>query len=249
MNVAHFTFHDRLNFFLPRHLKYNTIAHPFDWRGSVKDMIESIGPPHPEVELILIDGISVGFDYIVHPDDVIDVYPDFDAVTVPDKVRLIPPYPGRPRFILDTHLGKLAGYLRMMGYDTLYRNDYPDDELAAVSNAENRILLTRDTGLLKRSPVIYGYFVRNTSPRLRLIEISQRYNLVDEMQPFHYCMKCNGLLEPVAKNSIQNQLQAGIAEHYEVFHRCADCEQIYWQGSHYERMQRLIDDVVNSQDI
>src|SRR5690606_8682000 len=108
------------------------------------------------------------WDYIVQDGDAIEVYPDFEAIDLPNKIRLLPAYPYKPRFVLDTHLGKLANYLRMMGFDTLYRNDYDDDELAEVSHHEERIVLTRDLGVLKRSLVIYGYFVRNTNPRQQI---------------------------------------------------------------------------------
>src|SRR5262245_39828631 len=113
MMTATFTFHGPLNDFLPRQRRHTTIEHAFDWKASVKDMLESLGPPHPEFALIIASGKSVGLDYIVQPGDDIHVYPDFDAVDVTPKVRLIPPYPGRPRFILDQHLGRLAAYLRM----------------------------------------------------------------------------------------------------------------------------------------
>src|SRR3990172_5296101 len=153
MDTVTFHFHGSLNFFLPGRQKGQPIAHRFDCRASVKDMAESLGVPHPEMALIVASGISATFDYIVQPGDDIHIYPDFDAVEVTPKAALRPPFPGRPRFVLDTHLGRLAASLRMMGIDTLYRNDYPDDELAEVSHRETRILLTRDVGLLKRSLV------------------------------------------------------------------------------------------------
>ncbi|MCA9896527.1 MAG: twitching motility protein PilT, partial [Anaerolineae bacterium] len=170
------------------------IALEFDWRASVKDMSESIGPPHPEVDLIVINGVSVAFEAIVEDGDQIAVYSDADAADIALKQRLIPEVVGAPRFILDTHLGRLASYLRLLGYDTLYRNDYPDDELAQVSHDEHRILLTRDLGVLKRSLVGYGYYVRTTQRRERLREIHARYDLATHAQPFSRCAACNGLL-------------------------------------------------------
>lgn len=243
MKHATFRLHGALNFFLPRQHKDQHIAVPFNWKASVKDMLESVGPPHPEVALLIVNGHSQGWEYIVQHGDVIDAYPDFDAVELPHKVRLIPPYPGKPRFVLDTHLGKLAGYLRMMGFDTLYRNDYPDDELARISHEEERIVLTRDVGVLKRGRVVFGYYVRNTAPRLRLHEINQRYHLTDHMQPFRYCMKCNGLLHPITKAAILDQIPPDTASYYDEFHQCAACQQIYWKGSHYQKMAQLIDEL------
>jgi len=246
MPHATFRFHDSLKFFLPRKQKNQPITHTFDWKASIKDMVESMGVPHPEVELLVVNGTSVGWDYIVQPDDEIDIHPQFDAISLTDKTPLFPVYSGKPRFILDTHLGRLAAYLRMMGFDTLYRNDYPDDELAQVSHDENRILLTRDVGLLKRSLVIYGYFVRHTKPRQRILEIAQRYNLAEFAEPFKYCMKCNGNLYQVEKQVIQHQLPGNTTDYYDIFHQCEDCERIFWKGSHYRKMADIVQDVMDT---
>ena len=235
MAQATFTFHDALNFFLPRRQKNQTITQEFNWRGTIKDMIESIAPPHPEIELIIVNGKSVDWDTIVQDGDVVDVYPDFDAVELPDKVQLLPPYQGKPKFILDTHLGRLAAYLRMMGFDTLYRNDYEDDVLAEVSATENRILLTRDVGVLKRGIVTYGYFVRNTDPRKRLHEISERYHLADFVEPFGRCMSCNGELQMVDKDDIRDAISEDTFNFFDEFQQCQSCKKIFWKGSHYEK--------------
>ncbi len=246
MARATFHFHQELNTFLPRRGKNKPVEHIFDWRASIKDMIESLGIPHSEIELILVNGKSVDFNYIMEDEDVVDVYPRFDLVESQDKVQLRPPVdPQNVKFVLDTHLGRLAAYLRMMGFDTLYRNDYPDDELAEVSHHEERILLTRDIGLLKRSLVVYGYFVRETKPKRRLKEIIQRFDLFEAVTPFKHCMKCNGLLQEVEKSTVVDNLPNETGQFYDEFHRCITCEQVYWKGPHYKRMQSFIDDVLN----
>lgn len=247
MSRATFHFHQELNTFLPRRGKNKPVEHTFDWRASIKDMIESLGIPHSEIELILVNGKSVNFNYIMEDEDVVDVYPRFDLVEGEDKVQLRPPVaPENAKFVLDTHLGRLAAYLRMMGFDTLYRNDYPDDELAEVSHHEERILLTRDIGLLKRSLVVHGYFVRETKPKRRLKEIIQRFDLFEAVTPFKHCMKCNGLLKEVEKSMVVDNLPNETGQFYDEFHRCITCEQVYWKGPHYKRMQSFIDDVLNS---
>lgn len=246
MNHATFKFHGALNYFLPRRQKHKPIVYEFDWRASIKDMIEAIAPPHPEVALVVVNGRSVDWDYIVKHGDKVEAYADTDAITLDKKISLIPSYEGKPKFILDTHLGRLASYLRMMGFDTLYRNDYEDDVLAEVSATENRILLTRDIGVLKRGIVVHGYFVRETKPRKRLHEINQRYNLAPYVEPFQRCMKCNGTLSRVDKASVLDQIPSDTAEAYDVFHRCDECQQIYWKGSHFKRMESLMNDVLNS---
>lgn len=247
MNSATFHFHDTLNDFLPHNRKDKPFPHTFDWRTSIKDMIESLGPPHSEVGLIVVDGVSVNFDHIVHPGCHVDVYDSFDLMDLSNKVRLRPELTECPRFVLDTHLGRLASYLRMMGFDTLYRNDYPDDLLAEISNQQGRILLTRDIGLLKRSLVIHGYFVRATSPKERIVEILNRYQLHRYIQPFRHCIKCNGLVVSVEKQQISEQLPSTVNDRYDEFHQCRACGRIYWKGSHYDHMQKFIGEVISIQ--
>ena len=244
MDTATFRFDEALNFFLPRAKKHTTIEHSFDWRGSVKDMIESLGVPHPEIELIVANGVAVDFDYIVEPDAHIHVYASAADVDLSPKVALRPPLVDAPTFILDQHLGRLAAYLRMMGYDTLYRNDYHDEELAQVSHDEGRVLLTRDVGLLKRSMVTYGYFVRATHREKQLAEITRRYGLAQWITPFKRCMKCNGLVETVSKASVMSELPDGTATYYDEFHRCDACGQVYWKGAHHQRMAALMQRVL-----
>ena len=247
MSLAYFLFHGELNFFLPRRHRNKTIEHPFDWQASIKDMIESLGVPHPEIELILVNGAPVDFNYIVKPDDRVEVHPDFTIVEANGKLPLRPPLANPPRFILDQHLGRLAAYLRMMGFDTLYRNDYHDEELSEVSAREARILLTRDIGLLKRSIVTYGYYVRETRPPRQIVEVMRRYKLVENAGPFRRCLKCNGILEKVAKEDILERLPDNSVRFYDEFHRCTTCDQIYWKGSHFERMQELITKVLETE--
>lgn len=245
MSRAVFHFYDELNTFLPRRQKYLPLVHQFDWRASVKDMVESLGVPHCEVELMVVNGTPVDFSYIVQDQDQIHVYPNFDAVEVNGKIRLrLPLVPKEVRFVLDAHLGRLSSYLRMMGFDTLYRNDYDDEELAEIAHHENRILLTRDVGLLKRSLVTYGYFVRELHAKPRLKEVIQRFDLAAHVSPFKHCMKCNGILEAVDKKDILDRLPADTGGFYHEFHRCGSCRQIYWKGPHYERMVTIIDDVL-----
>ncbi len=146
--------------------------------------------------------------------------------------------------MLDVHLGRLAAYLRLLGFDTLYRNDYDDPELAQISNAEDRVLLTRDLGLLKRSLVNRGYFVRNTKPAQQLGEIVRQFNLAGANRPFHRCLNCNGILQSVEKEAIADRLWPRTQQFYGEFHLCPSCGNIYWKGSHYERMQKFVDEVL-----
>src|SRR5262249_11501077 len=153
-----FRFYAELNDFLPPDLRFREFPHSFPEGATVKDRIESLGPPHPEVDLILVNGESVDFSRRLRDGDRVSVYPVFEACASAGLNRLRPEPLRDPRFVLDTHLGKLAGRLRMVGFDTLYRNCYTDEQLARISRDERRILLTRDVGLLKRSAVTHGGF-------------------------------------------------------------------------------------------
>lgn len=243
MSAATFDFCNELNDFLPKGRKYQPLQHPFHWKASIKDMIESLGVPHAEIELLVVNGHSVDFSYIVQDGDYIQVYPRFELLDLPHKIHLRPPFMAKPRFILDTHLGRSAAYLRMLGFDTLYRNDYDDPELAQVSQDENRILLTRDLGLLKRSNVTYGYFVRSIQPKERIAEIMRRFHLWHFSEPFKHCMKCNGVLHSVHKAAILERISETTANHFDEFHACTDCQQVYWRGSHYLKMQDFIAEI------
>ncbi|MBW4565292.1 MAG: Mut7-C ubiquitin/RNAse domain-containing protein [Mojavia pulchra JT2-VF2] len=246
MAVASFYFYAELNDFLPRYKRQVRICHSFGERASIKDMIESLGVPHPEVDCIKVNDKCVDFSYIVQDGDTINVYPiSATAITTP-AISVRPKPLSIIRFVIDIHLGKLATSLRLLGFDTLYRNDYEDEELAAISHKQLRILLTRDKGLLMRSLVTYGYYVRSTNPQQQIIEVLRRFDLFKLVSPFQRCLRCNGLLETVAKESIIDQLPESVQLQNHEFHRCQDCAQIYWQGTHYERLQQFIHGVLDS---
>jgi uncharacterized protein len=248
MSCASFRFYAELNHFLPPQKRHVSIAHSFAERASIKDMIESLGVPHPEVYCIQVNEDYVDFTYIVQDGDKINVYPiSAQAATASTITVLVrSPLPSIIRFVLDIHLGKLATSLRLLGFDTLYRNDYDDQELARISSSEARILLTRDKGLLMRSIVTYGYYVRQTNPQQQILEVMQRFDLFNLVSPFRRCLRCNGVLKPVTKESVIKELPETVKLQNNEFHRCQDCAQIYWKGSHYERLQQFIEEVLNS---
>lgn len=240
MAVAHFRFYEELNDFLPPERRKADFDYTFERRASIKDVIEALGVPHTEVELILVNGVSVDFDYILADGDRVSVYPVFESLDVMPLVRLRPAPLRTPRFVLDTHLGTLARYLRLLGFDALYRNDYNDDELAQTSATGHRILLTRDRDLLKRKIVTHGIFVRSDQPRLQLADICRRLDLYESFKPFSRCARCNGLLKPVEKSEVIDRLEPKTKLYYDRFLRCTNCGQVYWKGSHFERMEKLI---------
>jgi hypothetical protein len=241
---ARFRFYAELNDFLPPERRYTEFAYPFLDIATVKDRIESFGVPHTEVDLILVNGEPVEFSYRVRDGDRVSVYPVFEAFDIAGVARLRPEPLREPAFVLDVHLRRLAAYLRMMGFDTLYRNCYTDEQLADISHEERRILLTRDVGLLKRSAVTRGYLVRETDARRQLAEVVRRFDLGRAAKPFSRCLACNGPLEPAAKEQARQRIPPRAAELHDAFQRCRGCNRIYWRGGHYRRMKVLLDAVL-----
>jgi len=244
-SIATFRFYAELNDFFPPHKRQRPFAHQFELSASVKDMIEALGVPHTEVDLILANGQSVDFSYPVQPGDRISVYPVFESIDISPIVRVRPQPLRDPRFVLDVHLGRLAGYLRLLGFDTLYRNNYTDEELAQISSRQSRILLTRDRGLLKRSIVTHGYCLRTTNPFEQLSEVLGRFDLLESVRPFQRCMRCNGLPQRVDKAEIIDQLPPKTQQYYNEFRQCQSCGNVYWKGSHYRRMQQFVEQIMS----
>lgn len=246
MKHASIRFYATLNDFLAPERRAQTSTCSFYVSGSVKDLIESLGVPHTEVELILVNGNPVDFGYRVQDGDRISVYPPFRSLDVSPLPTLRPAAPAEFRFVADAHLGRLAGYLRMLGFDTSYRRDADDEELAKISSGEERILLTRDSGLLKRNIVTRGYFVQATDPARQVVEVLQRFELVSKIQPFRRCIHCNAILQPARKEDVLDRLLPETRQYYDEFFQCPRCGHIYWKGSHYRRMERFIESVIAS---
>jgi len=244
MNRAELRFYAELNDFLPPEKRHRDFACQFWVGGSVKDLIEAEGVPHTEVDLVLVNGESVDFSRQVRDGDRISVYPVFESLDISPALKVRPQPLRETRFVLDVHLGRLAGYLRMLGFDALYRSDYRDEELVRISSAEGRILLTRDLGLLKHAAIQHGYAVRQTNPRQQAREVVQRFDLSRSAAPFTRCLRCNQPLAPVAKESIQERLPETTRAYYDDFRRCPGCDRLYWAGSHYQRMRRLVDELL-----
>jgi uncharacterized protein with PIN domain len=239
-----FRFYAELNDFLPPERRQVEFVHALPEPGSVKDAIESLGVPHTELDLILANGESVDFGYRLADGDRIAAYPVFESLDVTPLLRVRPEPLRRIRFVLDTHLGRLAAYLRLLGFDTLYANDANDEELAHVAAAEARILLTRDRGLLKRRQVTRGYCLRSTNPREQLREVVQRFDLAAAAHPFTRCLACNGQLRPVPAAEVRHLLPENARQAYDEFGRCAACGRVYWQGAHYERLRDLVEEML-----
>lgn len=242
--IAEFRFYEELNDFLPAEKRKGTFSYSFKINQTVKDAIESMGVPHTEIDLILANGKSVDFTYQLKNGDRIAVYPVFESFDIKPLHRLRPEPLRETRFVLDVHLGKLCKYLRMLGFDTVYRNDLDDVEIVDISLKEHRIILTRDLGILKNGLVTHGYWLRSQDSREQLQEVIRRFQLQHKIRPFHRCTVCNGFVEKVGKEEIAHLLRENTKKAFDEFFRCTSCKKIYWEGSHYDSMRGFIDELM-----
>ncbi len=223
------------------------------FRTSVKDLIESQGVPHPEIGLVLVNGNNIDSDILLKDGDIVSVYPKtgmflddvggYDNFTgTKSKVSFISGKPERPlKFLLDVHLGKLASYLRLLGFDTLYFNpDISDPELVKIAVSQNRILLTMDRKLLMHTSVKYGRIIRDKYLQQQVVDVIDAFRCRDEIKAFTRCMECNTVLERADFEKIGDKIPARIKEKFysqlSVFKSCNGCSRIYWPGSHRDRM-------------
>lgn len=238
--TAHFRFYAELNDFLTAIKRQKSFPYRFMGKPSVKDAIEAIGVPHPEVDIIVANGESVGFDYHLGDGARVAVYPVFESFDITPVIRLRPKPLRDSRFVLDGHVGKLARLLRMLGFDTMYRPDFEDSEIVQISADEKRIILTRDVELLKANTVTHGYWVRAVSPNEQVGEVLERFDLYSQIRPFRRCMVCNSPIARVDKETVVNALPAKVRELHDEFYRCAGCRKVYWKGTHYHDMMEQI---------
>ena len=234
-----FRFYGQLNDFLPPHQCGRRFAYALRAPSSVKDVIEALGVPHPEVDVVLVNGETVDFTHRLQGGEEVAVYPVFRSVDVAGVRRTGSDPPAPVRFVLDVHLRKLAALLRLAGFDAVLLAE--DAEVAHTAADEGRVALTRDVGLLKRSVVRHGHWVRHTDPELQLGEILERFDLVDQMAPFLRCTRCNTPLVAVDAETVADRLPPAIAVAFREFHHCPGCDRLYWQGTHYIRLVRLLE--------
>jgi uncharacterized protein with PIN domain len=240
--TATFRFYAELNDFLRRDWRHKAVEHAFDRRTSLKDMIEALGVPHPEVAFILVNGRAAGFAGLVRDGDRVAVYPVFRHLFGGEEGS-----PGAgaraERFILDANLGALARHLRLCGFDAHYDNAISDDELARLAHAQDRVVLTRDRGALKRRLITHGYFVRAVAPRDQLAEVFRRFDLYRRAAPLTRCARCNGTLVVVDKAAIWHRLEPLTRQYFDEFRECQACGQLYWRGSHVRGIERVIEGI------
>ncbi|MBN2350453.1 MAG: Mut7-C ubiquitin/RNAse domain-containing protein [Bacteroidales bacterium] len=231
--------YEELNDFLKKDNQKKIFNAAFPVNTSVKDAVESLGIPHTEVDMILVNSIPVPFSYRLKNMDYISVYPVFESFDISGvtKVRAAPlrSY----KFIFDVHLGKLSRYMRLLGFDSLYENNFSDPEIIEKAQKEQRIILTCDIELLKNSRVTHGYFVRNRKPKQQLEELFSRFELKSLCRPFTRCSICNTILIQKTKKDVVSYLNLKTKKYYSEFYYCPSCLKVYWKGSHFQNLERF----------
>jgi uncharacterized protein len=234
-----FRFMGSLCDFLPKRMQ-GYYLYPLLHPTSVKDAIEAMGVPHVEVERINVHQQDVPFTYLLQPSDEVVVYP-FQSLIANSSTLLRPPLQRPVKFILDVHLGSLARLLRLSGFDTLYETEADDADIAKIAAQEERIVLTRDIGLLKHKIIHWGYWLRSQNKEEQFKEVACRFNLWTSFSPFSYCLACNGNIESVPKEVVLDRIPSNAALYFQTFYQCQSCQRVYWKGSHYDHMMQTLE--------
>jgi uncharacterized protein with PIN domain len=234
-------FHDDLTFFLKSKASNHVIERNLDEKTSVKDVIESCGVPHPEVDLILVNREPVDFSHPIVKDADIDLYSVQSQYLLFKEKRL--QVRSIKRFAADGHLGTLARNLRLLGFNVAYDRQAQDRQLLGVMEREDRALLTRDRHLLMHAIVRHGYCPRSQNADDQTTEVIRRFHLFDSITPFTRCLRCNAPLQKVVKADVIEKLEPLTKIYYEDFRRCTGCGQIYWAGSHFSKLQKRLEKI------
>ncbi|HEY3370237.1 MAG TPA: Mut7-C RNAse domain-containing protein [Prolixibacteraceae bacterium] len=241
MIQACFRFYEELNDYLPEEMRQEWIESQIEIVASVGEIIQSLGIPLEEVDLILVNEQSRGFDYQLHDGDRVSVYPVFESFDVSELNQLREKPLRNPRFICDVHLGRLCRYLRMLGWDTLYSNHYDPKEMIELSLQEKRILLSRSIQIIRHKELTHAWWVRSANPLEQLKDLVNKLDLSKLINPLTRCLNCNYELAAVDKSEILQDLEQRTSTYYTEFFKCPNCHHIYWKGSHYENMLKFID--------
>ena len=235
-----------LNDFLPFERKQRNFTLSLKTPVTVAEVIELLSIPFSEVDLVMVNSQPVERSHRLFNNDYVSIYPTFETFDI-SSLKTTQKQPLRiTRFIVDAHLGKLAKYLRMLGFDTLYKNDYGDMEIVEIAKEKERIILSRDKLLLKSPRVNHGYYVRATEKRNQLIEVVEKFDLYSQFKSFTRCMTCNTVLLLKSKETIRNLIDPDIHRCFNEFFFCPLCNKVFWKGSHFERMERLILNIISN---
>ncbi|HNR12200.1 MAG TPA: Mut7-C RNAse domain-containing protein [Thermodesulfobacteriota bacterium] len=234
-------FYEELNDFLPAPNRKSLVVRTLTRPTSVKDLIESCGVPHTEVDLILVNSESQGFHYLVADGDSISIYPVFESFDISGSTRLQERPLRHLHFVADRHLGKLVRKLRVLGFDVAFDAQATHDDLIQRMLNENRVILSTDRRLLMRKVVVRGYCIRSNDTGQQVLEVVRRFDLIDAIQLLSRCAACNGLIKAVSKESVEEYLEPRTRKYYSAFTQCVHCKKIYWQGSHTLELASFIE--------
>jgi uncharacterized protein with PIN domain len=249
MSRATFRFYEELNDFLPAEDRKRSIPFDFDVAPTVKDAVESLGVPHVEIDLIVVNEESVGFAYRLGDGDRVAVYPVFESIDISPVIRLGPKPLRAPAFVADVHLRKLARYLRLLGLDTRHAPDLDDGEIIDLAARERRIILTRDRQLLKHGAVTHGTWIRSTEPIEQAREVVRRFDLMGQVRPFTRCPSCNGRLAPAEKEDVLERIPPRTAAWLDDYRECTSCGKLYWRGTHVGRLEELVRRILHAGEL
>lgn len=245
MPKAIFRFYEELNDFLPRHRRKTDFEAGFKGKRSIKDMIEALGVPHTEVDLILANGKPVDFNYILLHRDRVSVYPVFESLNIKSVTRLRKIPLRRTIFIADINLGDIVKYMRALGLDVYFNPMLSSRKIIEISNQENRILLTKSRDLLKYKEVTHGIFIRPGTTMEQIRQLIDFLNIKDKIKPFSRCLLCNNLLESVPMKKIVHRIPQKTKAFCDEYVHCKACDKIYWKGTHFAKIKKVIDQILD----
>jgi uncharacterized protein with PIN domain len=245
MSEATFRFYEELNDFLPKHRIKIDFQASFQGKRSIKDMIESLGVPHTEIDLILVNGKSMDFNYILQDGDRVSVYPVFESLSIESVTRLRGIPLRRTRFIADCNLGNIVRYMRALGLDVYFQPSLSPREIIEISKDETRIILTKSRKLLKFKDVTHGIFIRPGTAVEQIKRIINYMDIKGRTKPFSRCLRCNNLLESIAKDRVADWIPEKTKVFCDQYGYCKSCDKIYWNGTHYLKMKRVIDRILD----
>ena len=209
-------------------------------RASVKDIIESLGVPHTEVGHIYFNGHEIDFTYIPFSQGVLDVHAIYPPFTVLSPSVLRPRPFSSIKFIADVNVIRLGRLLILLGFDVIYSPSYSDQEIADIAETQSRIVLTRDTDLLKRNKIVFAKRIRANLPYDQVIETINFFGLANLISFFSRCTACNIKLMTVSKKDVMHLLEPKTKRYFHTFFQCPRCKSVYWRGSHYDNILKKI---------
>jgi uncharacterized protein len=235
-----------LNDHLALGMRFTSFTLPVGEDATVAGLLAGTGVPLSEVDLVLLNGEPARFEDPAASGDRLTVYPVFETFDIGPVQRLRPRPLRTPAFLLDAHLGKLAAYMRMFGFDASYAGSLTDEQLVGISLEERRVLLSKDRALLSDTRLERAYAVRAGSTREQLLEVVRRFNLAGSANPFTRCLHCNTLLVPVSKETVRDRIPLHVQERCDKFTTCVACRRVFWEGTHYDRMAAFVADVLRN---